>query len=470
MEKKQRNKYLIKNTVIFSIGNFSTKLISFFLVPLYTYVLTTEEYGTVDLIFTIGAVISPFLMFNIHEAIKRYSLDKNANHKAILTIAFIMIFFGHLIGLLMVPIIGRIRMFDGYAVEIYFYILAMTSNYVFIEYLRGIEKMKSYTVCNIVASLTIAVLNIVFLRFFRWGIQGYFLSYIVAYYGSGVLAIILGKQYLIFRNWILDKKLFEEMIRFSLPLIPNSLLWWITNSSDRIMVTFFEGAAANGVYAISCKIPTILSTICNIFFQAWQFTAVKVSEDDDNSNYTNQVFDAYLRFVILMSSGLLIMLKPITKIYVSPDFYASWRYTPFLILGFGFSSMATFVGTSYYVVKDMRGNMFSALSGAIINIVLNIVLIPQIGIQGAAIATCVSYIVVFVYRWIDTCKYLKIELKNMQYLLLMICLVTMTGLCFLEDIKVYLLLFLILSVEVFLNVDFLKDLIQIILRKRGNDV
>lgn len=466
MEKKERNKYLLKNTIIFSIGNFSTKLISFFLVPFYTYVLTTKDYGIVDLIFTLGAVISPILMFNIHEAIKRFLLDKNRDNNAVLTIAIIVLLLGHLIGILIVPIISNINILSNYVVEIYFYTLSMTSNYIFIEYLRGIEKMKSYTICNIMASLIISILNIIFLKFLHLGVQGYFLAYIIAYYISSSIAIIIGKQYLVFKNWIFDKKLFRDMMLFSIPLIPNSLLWWITNSSDRVMVTFFIGAAANGVYAVSYKIPTIISTICNIFFQAWQFTAVKIANDKDNISYTNKVFGLYLRCVVMISSVLLILIKPIMKLYVSENYFKAWQYIPALIVGFAFSSMGTFIGTSYYVVKDMKGNMMSALFGAITNVFFNFILIPKIGISGAAIATCISYIIVFFYRYYDTRKYMYIELKHIRYLLLISSMIVLTGLCFVKNNIVCILMIIILLLEVLINADIIKEFIFVVKRKR----
>ena len=115
-----RKKYLMKNTAIFAIGNFTTKLIAFILVPFYTYVLTTEEYGVINLIFTICTVISQLLMLNLQDAVRRFLLDKNADQDAILTSECIVVAFGHIIGLCILPLLGLYNEISTYSVIIYF--------------------------------------------------------------------------------------------------------------------------------------------------------------------------------------------------------------------------------------------------------------------------------------------------------------------------------------------------------------
>ena len=415
MTKNSRSKYLLKNTVIFALGNFSTKLIAFFLVPFYTYVLTTEEYGVINLIFTLATLIGPFLMVNLQDAVRRFALESNADHKAILSIEWGVIIVGHLFGLLLIPLAKMYAPISSYSLELYFYIVSLSANTIFLEYLRGIEKMKAYSICSVLSSLIIAVLNIFFLTRMQLGVSGYFLAYIIAFTFSSLIAIIIGKQYTVFREWKWDKTLFRNMIKFSIPMIPNSLLWWVSSSSDHIMVTHFINAAANGIYTVSYKIPTLISTVSNIFMQAWQISAIKENDSKDNDDFSNIMFDGYIRFITLFTGFLLVIIKPFMYIYVNPSFVEAWKYTPFLIIGYAFSTLGTFVGTPYYVYKDMKGNMFSAASGAMINVILNAILIPTLGIQGAAIATCFSYIVVFIYRVFDTRKYVILNFKKKEY-------------------------------------------------------
>ena len=432
MTKNSRSKYLLKNTVIFALGNFSTKLIAFFLVPFYTYVLTTEEYGVINLIFTLATLIGPFLMVNLQDAVRRFALESNADHKVILSIEWGVIIVGHLFGLLLIPLAKMYAPISSYSLELYFYIVSLSANTIFLEYLRGIEKMKAYSICSVLSSLIIAVLNIFFLTRMQLGVSGYFLAYIIAFTFSSLIAIIIGKQYTVFREWKWDKTLFRNMIKFSIPMIPNSLLWWVSSSSDHIMVTHFINAAANGIYTVSYKIPTLISTVSNIFMQAWQISAIKENDSKDNDDFSNIMFDGYIRFITLFTGFLLVIIKPFMYIYVNPSFVEAWKYTPFLIIGYAFSTLGTFVGTPYYVYKDMKGNMFSAASGAIINVILNAILIPTLGIQGAAIATCFSYIVVFIYRVFDTRKYVILNFKKKEYVAFLSGILLLSALCYVD--------------------------------------
>lgn len=457
-----KKNYLLKNTAIFALGNFSTKLIGFFLVPYYTYVLTTNEYGVINLIFTICTVISPFLMLNLQDAVRRFLLEKDAKYNSILTTEWIVIIIGHIIGICLIPCARYISIINDYAIIIYFYLVTSTTNVILLEYLRGREKMMSYTVCNVFSSLCIAILNIVFLTKYRLGIKGYFLSFIIAYFLSNLLAIVLGKQYDVIKKWNYDKKITKSMIYFSLPLIPNTLLWWVSSSADHIMVTNLIGAAANGIYTISYKIPTLISTVSNIFMQAWQISAIKEEGDQE---FSNKMFDAYMRFNVLLSAGLLLIIKPFMKIYVSANYFSAWKYTPFLIIGYAFSTLGTFVGTPYYVYKDMKGNMWSAGAGALINIILNIILIPTIGIQGAAIATCLSYVVVFIYRCFDTRKYTKINFDRNRSILYLSILIAMLVICFIESGWHYIVLLVLVFIILYENQKFIIGIVKSFIKK-----
>lgn len=451
MTKNSRSKYLLKNTVIFALGNFSTKLIAFFLVPFYTYVLTTEEYGVINLIFTLATLIGPFLMVNLQDAVRRFALESNADHKAILTIEWGVIIVGHLFGLLLIPLAKMYAPISSYSLELYFYIVSLSANTIFLEYLRGIEKMKAYSICSVLSSLIIAVLNIFFLTWMQLGVSGYFLAYIIAFTFSSLIAIIIGKQYTVFREWKWDKTLFRNMIKFSIPMIPNSLLWWVSSSSDHIMVTHFINAAANGIYTVSYKIPTLISTVSNIFMQAWQISAIKENDSKDNDDFSNIMFDGYIRFITLFTGFLLVIIKPFMYIYVNPSFVEAWKYTPVLIIGYAFSTLGTFVGTPYYVYKDMKGNMFSAASGAVINVILNAILIPTLGIQGASIATCFSYIVVFIYRVFDTRKYVILNFRKKEYVAFLSGILLLSALCYMNTQWKIFIMFIIYAYLIVLN-------------------
>lgn len=414
---KNRSDYLIKNTIIFTMGNLGSKLISFFLVPLYTYALTATEYGVVDLIVTVGTVAVPVLTLNISEAVMRFALDKDADKKKITQIGTGILIIGMLLGLLIFPLCHSFNKISQYSEFVYFYVVALSMSQLYLCDLRGKELLVYYSIGNVLNTFFIAALNILFLVVLKEGIEGYLKAYIIANTLTAIYAIVVGKGYKSFNFSEIDKGLLARMAKYSIVLIPNSFMWWIMNSSDRIMVSSMISVAANGIYAVSYKLPTLVSTLTTIFNQAWSYSAIREEGTADESEYNNKIFKVLIGIVMLTGIGILTFAKPFLSVYVSKEYYIAWKYMPFLTVGCVYLTMASFMATSYTVHKDSFGYLFSGMFGAIFNIVMNFILIPLIGVYGAAIATCISYILVFVFRLFHTRKYIKYNIKNKEFLL-----------------------------------------------------
>lgn len=465
---QQRNKYLLKNTVIFSIGNFGTKIISFFLVPLYTNILTTREYGTVDLIYTIGMVLVPLLTLNIGESIMRFALDKDADCDKIMSTGITILIFGAIIGLLILPIANLFESVSNYSIYIYLYTLTLAFSQIFLCYLRGKEFLLKYSIGNIIQSLTIAIFNIIFLIGMKKGIEGYLMAYILANVCTGLYGFWARKVNLVIKKYSIDIELSKNMIKYSVVLIPNSFMWWIMNSSDRMMVSAMISVTANGVYAVAYKIPTLLSTITTIFNQAWSYSAIREDESEDKEEYNNRVYENLVTIVIVVATGLLMIMKPFLSVYVGKEYYTAWHYVPYLIVGFVFMTLGSFIATSYTVHKDSMGFLISGTVGAIINLILNFILIPMMGVSGAAFATCISYFGVFVYRIKDTQKYIKLRVfKRKQicgYALLILSAMT----CYLDNCIGQTLLVIEFICIILLNKEFVKGMLKIIFKIKTN--
>lgn len=464
---QQRNKYLLKNTVIFSIGNFGTKIISFFLVPLYTNILTTREYGTVDLIYTIGMVLVPLLTLNIGESIMRFALDKDADCDKIMSTGITILIFGAIIGLLILPIANLFESVSNYSIYIYLYTLTLAFSQIFLCYLRGKEFLLKYSIGNIIQSLTIAIFNIIFLIGMKKGIVGYLMAYILANVCTGLYGFWAGKVNLVIKKYSIDIELSKNMIKYSVVLIPNSFMWWIMNSSDRIMVSSMISVAANGIYAVSYKFPTLVSTLTTIFNQAWSYSAIREEGTDDESEYNNKIFRVLIGIVMLIGIGLLTFMKPFLSVYVGKEYYSAWKYTPFLTVGCVYLTMASFMATSYTVHKDSFGYLFSGTFGAIFNIAMNFILIPQVGVYGAAIATCISYILVFVFRLFHTRKYIQYNINNKEFIVGSTALVLSAGLMFIDNRFGFLLQCVILAVTIYLFSDIWLPIVRKILKLKG---
>ncbi len=426
MERKQ---YLVKNTALFVLNVIGTRLISFLLVPLYTNAFTTLEYGTIDIIATITTILVPVITINIGEAVMRFALDEDSNKNDITSIAVFFLCLSLLLGTIVVPILSFFPNITVSNKLVYVHCISQGIYQTFSYNLRGQEKLFQFAVGNILNVFLTAILNIFFLFILKIGISGYFYAYIISYIISAAYCFFVGNVLAAVKEFHIDKTLMKNMAKYSIVLVPNSFMWWIMNSSDHVMVTSMIGMDANGIYAVSYKLPSILSAMSIVFNQAWSYSAIQESKSSDKEAFNNAMYDRLVRFQLMVTIFLMVIMKPFMKIYVQPSYFDAWKYTPYLLVGNFFLTMGTFLSTCYTVNKDSRGFLFSGITGAVINIMLNWIFIPKFGIHGAALATCISYISVFLYRVKDTKKYIKIHVFKpiyiVQYLLLVITAISM---------------------------------------------
>ena len=465
MVSESRGRYLLKNTFIFTIGSVVTKLITFILVPLYTYVLTTEEYGVVDLVTTVSIVLAPMLILNISESVMRFSLDRDANYNQIMSVGLIIMLFAIIIGFLIIPIAKLFLTISDYGLYIYFYTISSAISQLFLCYLRGREKLVFYTCGNIINTLTVAVFNIIFLVILKNGVKGYLKAYILANFITALYAFVVGDVIDVVKRIHVNKRLTIEMLKYSLVLVPNVFMWWIMNSADRIVITSVVGAAANGIFAIAYKIPSLMSTVAGIFNQAWSYSAIRENESKDKEKYTNEIYNGFFMVISLSALGMMMILKPFMKIYVNDSYYCAWKYTPYLIVGFIFQSLGSFLSTPYTVNKDSKGFLFSATFGAVINIILNILLVFKYELIGVALATCLSYMGVFFYRVKDTKKYIHMNIFNKKHILIIGLIIVQGIVMYLESLWAQLLLIILFLIGVILQYEIWKPLIIQIIKK-----
>lgn len=422
------NKYfqLILNTSLFALGNLGSKFIVFILMPLYTNALTTTEYGISELVITGTNLLIPFVSVSIQDATLRFVLDKNYKSGEVLNNTILIIAIGSIVTCILYPFIGLYKAIDGWTQ--YFLILTivyMVRNALSI-YLKAIGKTKLFAIDSILYTLLLMISNIVLLTVVKLGLKGYFYAIIISTVGSIIILCIFGNVFGSCKKERVNKKLLKEMVIYSLPMVFNNISWWIINSSDKIMIEYFDSASASGIYSVASKIPSILTTLTNIFNQAWIISSVSEYDTTRDGKFYSRTFTVFNCMLVMVSSGIVLIIKPFMQIYVGANFVESWQYIPLLLLGSIFQSYAAFFGAIYTSAKKNVSIMSTTLIAAVINIVLNAILIPTIGIQGAVIATAVAYFVVFVFRMIDSQKYMQFEVQVTRVLLSMVIL---TGQC-----------------------------------------
>ena len=442
-------KKLLDNSIIFAIGNLGSKLLTILLVPLYTYYLTTTEYGIVDIITTTSIMITPIITLSIYDALFRFVMEKNQDRDAIFTNALMVTTIGTFALSLLYIICDNF--FDVNELVIFALILIIFQAYQksFAEFVRAIGKLKIYALDGILITLIICLLNILFLVYFNLGIRGYLLSFIIGSIFSIIYLTSSAKIYNYFAFTKLNIELTKKMLIYSIPLIPNAFMWWIINLSSRYFILFFVGVSANGLFAIASKIPALLMILNSVFFQAWQLSAIEEFKSRNKSEFYSKVFGYFSLIMLLGTTIILLTLKPIMIFFISPDFYKSWEFVPFLLMGVVFSSFSGFLGTNYIAAKQTKGVFKTSMIGGGINIILNIILIPIIGVNGAGISTMISFFIIWVMRVYDTKKYINMEL-NIKTLTLSLLLIFIH--IFIMYMKLSVLIEIFLGFIIFLSI------------------
>ena len=404
-----RYRQLVANTLIFGIGAFSSKVLVFFLMPLYTRVLSTEDYGVVDLIVQTANLLIPLVSVGISNAVIRFGLEKNVRKKDVFSVGLLTLAGGYLIFLLAMPAIRKIRYVSDYTWLVYLYVLTSALRAMCSQFVRARQLTRLYAFDGFLSTLTMVVFNILFLVVFRWGVVGYVMATVCSDFLSILFLFVtagLGR-YVGFTR--LPRRLYRDMLRYCVPLIPTTVFWWITNVSDRYMVSYMLGSDANGLYAVSYKVPNIVVMISGIFMEAWQMSAVSEESPLAREAFFSRVFRVFQSMVFIVASGLILFAKAVTTILVSEEFYPSWQYIPLLVMATTFSCLVTFLGSVYMVEKKSGLTLGTTILGAVVNVALNFLLIPRYGVNGAAFATFFSYFAVFWVRAINTHRFMNVD-------------------------------------------------------------
>ncbi len=404
-----RYKKLFSTTFILGIGTFSSKILTFLLVPLYTHVLSTGEYGIVDLLVQTANLLIPLVSLGINEGILRFGVDGDTDHRTVFTTGFVTILIGFAGFCALYPAVQFLPIAEGYTHWIYVFVLCSMLHYLCARFTKAIGHVRLFAVSGVLGTALTLSLDILFLVVLRLGILGYILAIVLSDVCTIIFLTVSAKLYRFLRFRYLEKATWRAMLKYSIPLIPTTVLWWITDVSDRYLVKNIVGADANGLYAVSYKIPTIMILLCGIFMDAWQLSVLSEKSDEERRDFFSKVFSMYQSVMFLAAGGLIVFAKVITKILVADDFYASWEYIPTLIIATVFSCLVTFLGSIYVVTKRSKSTLWTTMVGAIGNIIGNILLIPVWGVHGAAISTAVSYGLVFLIRALHTRRLIPMQ-------------------------------------------------------------
>ncbi len=461
-----KGKDLAKNTAIVSIGKICTQLITFLLLPVYTAVLSNEEYGVVDLLNTLTSLLLPIVTLQIEQGIFRYLIDCRENNEKQIKLITTIIRFMIIQSIVCIVIFLCVSPFihNEYKYFLMANLLMGIFSSLLLQICRGLGDNATYAIGSFITGAFTVVLNVIFIVAFRWGAYGMLGATAISNFICAVYIFLKRKIYKYIKPKQFDKKILKEIIKYSVPLIPNMISWWIVSASDRTIISAVIGIAQNGIYSAANKFSGVFTTLYSVFNLTWTESASININSEDRDEFFSKILDFVIRFFGCLCLGTIAVMPFAFNILINEKFAEAYYQIPILILGSVFNILVSFVGSIYVAKKLTKEIAKTSIIAAVINIFVNIVLIKSIGLYAASISTVIAYALMFIYRWIDVKKYVKFNVNK----ILMFALTIMYGITiftyYLKNTTISVVVFVIVVVFAIItnlnSVSYLKQIVK----------
>lgn len=422
------SKRLAFGTVIYMAGNLTSRLLQMLILPIITGSLKTSEYGYYDLIVTTINLIMPIVTCQIIEGMFRYMFKSDQNGKKTTVssvVAFLVVGFAFL-GVV-IALIWMITPKLQYPIFIYLnYVSAIIFNFSQ-KIARCEQKNKVFAISGVLNTIFMLAFQAITLIPLGLGIDGMLISNFSSYLAASLYLFVSLRiwKFISFKN--VERSQIRSLLHFSLPLVPNSVCWWLVDSSDRYIITYFIDASATGIYSISGKFSQLLTVITSVFQLAWQENAIIEVDSKERDAFYTKTFNTYMR---LLLGGYLVVL-PVIKILIplllAESYQVGYLYNPVLLLGAVFSAFSQFYGSAYLVFEKTSGALSTTIIASIINISIGVLFIGEIGLFAPALGTAVSFFVQWLIRAYQMREYFKVSIdyKALIVLIVSVCFITL---------------------------------------------
>lgn len=431
-----KNHEFIKNTIILFIGKFATQFTSLLLLPLYTHFLLANDYGHVDLLQTYITLFVPLLTLRLDSAAFRFLIDKRKDKngkKSIITNILLITAITILLTIIICIILSFIIEIKYLNITIINLIILMLSN-VLLQIMRGLGKIKEYSIASIITAIITITINVILIIGFNYNADSILISSSIANIGIIIYIICSCKLYRYIKIKEINRNVIKKILVYSIPMIPNSLSWWIVNVSDRTIISIFLGTALNGIYTVSCKLSNLINSVFSIFNMSWQETAsLHINDEDKNnifSNFINKLFMLFACGALCINSALPIFYN----IIIGNEYMSAYNYIPILLYANLWNIMINLIGGIYIALKKTKEIANTTIISALINLVINLILIKHIGLYAAAISTLIAYFVMSIYRYYDCKKYINLKINFKRIIILTLIFTLSTILYYINNI------------------------------------
>ncbi len=405
---------LFSNTVILGASAVLSKAIAFFLLPFYTTHLLPADFGTADLLVDTAIFLLPIISLNAPEAVFRFLAGHEQEKRAVVTVSVVLLATGTMLAFLLLPLVALFPLLRAFAPYLACYVVASISRSYLAHILRGEGRYTAYAVQQLSCALLTALLHLLFLGRFSLGAVGYLLGVIAADIAVALFLLFIVRPWQYISLSLITWKRLRVMLGYALPLIPTAVLWWITSISDRYIILHYCGNDVTGLYAAATRIPTALTFAVGVFMEAWQYAAIGVS-DARRSAFFSRAYGMLLCVLVFGAAAIIALAFPLVSLIYAPEYGGAVALVPLLTVSSLFSALASFLGSVYAVKLRSVASLFTALCSALLNLLLNFYLIPKVGAIGAALATLLSYLVLFSVRLWHTRRYLYFSYRIPEF-------------------------------------------------------
>ncbi|KDR94651.1 Membrane protein involved in the export of O-antigen and teichoic acid [Peptoclostridium litorale DSM 5388] len=392
-----RAKRLIKNMGFYFLGTFSTKILQFLFIPLYTTYIITSDFGYYNLTISIISLVIPLLYQSIWEGILRFTIeDENNNYKILSTTNI------YCAGTTVIYSVIFVVLSVVIDIQYGILILVMGLSHMGVSYwqfaARALKRNKIFAFSTVVNSVVTITLNLFLIIVLKWGLLALFIANTV---GNLSMVVIIESKIKLFsktRKEGFDSQLLRSILKYSLPLSINALSWWLITSSNNLVISNRISIDANGIYAMASRFGSIMTLITSVINMAWLEEAFRTYGDSDKDQYFNGVLNILTRIVF---SGVAVLI-PVTYIFyqffVFGDYYDGVYLTPIIYLSAGYSTLASHLGSGFLARKESDIIFKTTFIGGIVSAVGGFVLAKSFGVMAVVITSLVGYMIMYLIR------------------------------------------------------------------------
>lgn len=419
----RKGKLFIENMLVYGLGGIISKLVPLLMLPIVTRLMPgTTYFGLSDMSNTVLQFGSAVAVIGMYDAMYRMFFEKDdLNFKK--EICSTTIFFT----LTMSLIVCGLMVVGKDLIAKYFF---KDTKYSYLVYITAVTVLVSATNTIVAAPTRMQNKRKVFLITNTISpILSYSISIPLILMGHYVIALPLAALvagvsmefifYILNRSWfnikLFKKEYLKPLLAIAIPLFPNFLIYWIFNSSDKVMITNILDVGQAGIYSVGSKLGHASQLIYTAFAGGWQFFAFSTMKEKDQVGSNSKIFE-YLGIISYVATAFVCAISYwFFKLVFAEQYLVGYVIAPYLFLAPLLQMLFQVAANQFLVVKKTWPNMFILLSGAIINVFLNLTLIPVIGIEGASIATLIGYAVSDIVCVIVLCK-MKLMVVSFRFI------------------------------------------------------